>query len=105
MRQDFRTNLSVDCISNAFVSADDCFDHDHDHDCDCDCFCDRDCDRDCDFDCVEFTVPSGIDVILCIEETVSALIGDQLVVLAETNFEPRVVDTFANVCRFPGCGE
>lgn len=103
LRQDFRTNLSVDCISNAFICAEDCCEHDHDCGCDCDCFCDRDCDR--DFDCVEFTVPSGIDVILCIEETVSALIGDQLVVLAETSFEPRVVDTFANVCRFPGCGE
>lgn len=104
LRQSYLTNLTVDCISNAFISAEDC-----DFDCnisrrpDCDCNCD--CDDDFDCDCLEFTIPSGIDLILCIEETVSALIGDQVVVLADTGFEPRVVDTFANVCRFPGCGE
>lgn len=87
LRQDFETTLSVDCISKAFISAE---------------HCDP---RDCDCDCFDFTVPSGIDLILCVQETVSALIGDQLVVLAENNFTPRVVDTFANVCRFPGCGE
>ena len=105
LRQDYLTKLTVDCISNAFISAEDCFDCDrnHDSDCDCDCDCRHDCD--CDFDCFEFTIPSGIDLILCIEETVSALLGDQLVVLAETSFSPRVVDTFANVCKFPGCGE
>lgn len=107
LRQDYLTKLTVDCISNAFISAEDCFDcdrnHDRNHDCDCDCDCRNDCDF--DFDCFEFTIPSGIDLILCVEETVSALLGDQLVVLAETNFSPRVVDTFANVCRFPGCGE
>lgn len=105
LRQDYLTKLTVDCISNAFISAEDCFDCDRNHDsnCDCDCDCRHDCDF--DFDCFEFTIPSGIDLILCVEETVSALLGDQLVVLAETNFSPRVVDTFANVCRFPGCGE
>lgn len=105
LRQDYLTKLTVDCISNAFISAEDCFDCDRNHDsnCDCDCDCRHDCD--CDFDCFEFTIPSGIDLILCVEETVSALLGDQLVVLAETSFRPRVVDTFANVCRFPGCGE
>ncbi|MEW9078173.1 hypothetical protein [Terrisporobacter glycolicus] len=113
LRQDYLTKLTVDCISNAFISAEDCFDcdcdrdHDRHHDCDCDCDCDCDRRHDCDFDfdCFEFTIPSGIDLILCVEETVSALLGDQLVVLAETNFSPRVVDTFANVCKFPGCGE
>lgn len=103
LRQDYLTKLTVDCISNAFISAEDCFDCDKNHDCDCDCDCRNDCDF--DFDCFEFTIPSGIDLILCVEETVSALLGDQLVVLAETSFSPRVVDTFANVCKFPGCGE
>ena len=103
LRQDYLTKLTVDCISNAFISAEDCFDCDRNHDCDCDCDCRNDCDF--DFDCFEFTIPSGIDLILCVEETVSALLGDQLVVLAETSFSPRVVDTFANVCKFPGCGE
>ena len=113
LRQDYLTKLTVDCISNAFISAEDCFDcdcdrdHDRHHDCDCDCDCDCDRDHDCDFDfdCFEFTIPSGIDLILCVEETVSVLLGDQLVVLAETNFSPRVVDTFANVCKFQKCGE
>ena len=115
LRQDYLTKLTVDCISNAFISAEDCFncdcdrdrdrnhkcdrDHDRNHNCDCDCDCDFDC------DCFELTIPSGIDLILCVEETVSTLIGEQIVVLAETNFTPRVVDTFANVCSFPGCGE
>lgn len=103
LRQDYLTKLTVDCISNAFISAEDCFECDRNHDCDCDCDCRNDCDF--DFDCFEFTIPSGIDLILCVEETVSALLGDQLVVLAETSFSPRVVDTFANVCKFPGCGE
>lgn len=106
LRQSYLTNLTVDCISNAFISADDCeFDCNISirRDCDCDCNCD--CDDDADCDCLEFTIPSGIDLILCIEETVSDLIGDQMVVLADTGFEPRVVDTFANVCRFPGCDE
>ena len=104
LRQSYLTNLTVDCISNAFISAEDCnFDCDGNrrHDCDCDC----DCDDDFGCDCFDFTIPSGIDLILCVEETVSALIGDQIVVLADTGFEPRVVDTSANVCRFPGCGE
>ena len=105
LRQDYLTKLTVDCISNAFISAEDCFenncDHDRNHSCNCDCDCD--CDFDCD--CFELTIPSGIDLILCVEETVSTLIGEQIVVLAETNFTPRVVDTFANVCSFPGCGE
>ncbi len=103
LRQSYNTNLAVDCIANAFISANDF--------CDCDCDCDRDRDRDrrdrdrdCDFDFFDFTIPSGIDLILCVEETVSVLVGDQVVVLADNNINPRVVDTFANVCSFPNCG-
>lgn len=88
LRQDFRTSLTVDCISKVFISAEDC--------CGCNCDC----------DCYDLTIPSGIDLILCVEETVSVLINDQLIVLAESNaINPRVVDTFANVCSFPGCVE
>lgn len=109
LRQNYLTSLAVDCISNAFISAEDCYEDGNN--CDCSCDCDgghghghgNDCD--CECDCLEFTIPSGIDLILCVEETVSALIGDQIVVLAESNFAPRVVDTFANVCSFPNCGE
>ncbi len=89
LRQNYNTNLAVDCIANAFISANDC----------CDCKCD------CDDDLFDFAIPSGIDLILCVEETVSVLIGDQVVVLADNNVNPRVVDTFANVCSFPNCGE
>ena len=45
--------------------------------------------------------PNGIDLILCLEETVSILVTEQIVVLASLNsVEPRVVDTFAKVCDF-----
>ena len=40
LRQDYLTKLTVDCISNAFISAEDCFDCDRNHDSDCDCDCD-----------------------------------------------------------------
>ena len=87
LRQDYQTSLTVDCISKAYISAQDC----------CGCDCD---------DCFELTIPSGIDLICCIEETVSILISDQVVVLAVSQgINPRVVDTFANVCSFPSCGQ
>lgn len=86
LRQDYRTSLTVDCISKAHLSIDDC----------CGCDCD---------DYFELNIPSGIDLICCVEETVSVLISDQLVVLGVSGgVTPRVVDTFANVCSFPGCG-
>ncbi|WP_434797312.1 exosporium morphogenetic protein CdeC [Terrisporobacter vanillatitrophus] len=85
LRQDYQVALTVDCISKAFISAEDC--------CGCDC------------DCFELTIPSGIDLIACVEETVSVLVSDQLVVLGVSGgVTPRVVDTFANVCNFPSCG-
>lgn len=85
LRQDYQTALTVDCISKANLSAQDC--------CGCDC------------DCFELNIPSGIDLICCVEETVSVLINDQLVVLGVSEgINPRVVDTFANVCNFPSCG-
>ena len=63
------------------------------------------CGCDCD-DCFELSIPSGIDLICCIEETVSVLINDQIVVLGiSQGITPRVVDTFANVCSFPSCGQ
>lgn len=89
LRQDYRTNLTVDCISKAYLCAQDC--------CDCDC--------DCDCDYFELNIPSGIDLICCVEEIVSVLISDQVVVLGVSGgVTPRVVDTFSKVCTFPGCG-
>ena len=91
LRQDYRTSLTVDCISKAYLASKD--------------YCGCECDCDCD-DYFKLTIPSGIDLICCIEETVSLLINDQVVVLAVSQgINPRVVDTFANVCNFPGCGQ
>lgn len=85
LRQDYQTALTVDCISKAHLCAQDC--------CGCDC------------DCFELNIPSGIDLICCVEETVSVLISDRIVVLGISGgVDPRVVDTFANVCNFPSCG-
>lgn len=85
LRQDYKTNLTVDCISKAFISMEDCGV--------CDC-----CDT------FNLTIPSGIDLICCLEETVSILVNDQVVVLGVSQgVTPRVVDTFANVCSFPSC--
>lgn len=85
LRQDYNTNLTVDCISKAYISVQD--------------------NGGCDCDYYELNIPSGIDLIGCVEETVSVLISDQLVVLGISGgITPRVVDTFANVCSFPGCG-
>lgn len=86
LRQDYRTSLTVDCISKAYICVQDC----------CGCDCD---------DYFELNIPSGIDLICCVEETVSVLVSDQLVVLGVSGgVNPRVVDTFANVCNFPDCG-
>lgn len=86
LRQDYKTNLTVDCISKAYISVQDC----------CGCDCD---------DCFELNIPSGIDLICCVEEVVSVLVSDQVVVLAiSQGVTPRSVDTFANVCNFPSCG-
>ena len=49
----------------------------------------------------DFCIPNGIDLILCLEETVSILVSEQIVVLASLNsVEPRIVDTFSKVCDF-----
>ncbi len=87
LRQDYKTALTVDCISKAFISVED--------------YCGSDCD-----DCFELTIPSGIDLICCVEETVSVLINDRIVVLGVPNeINPRVVDTFSKVCKFSECGD
>lgn len=84
LRQEFNTQLTVDCIGKSilrFEETDDC---------------------ECIFD---LTIPNDIDLILCLEETVSALISEQIIVLgSRTPIEPRLVDTFAKVCDFERCG-
>ncbi len=74
LRQEYDVNLSVDCIGKALLSV---VDHS-----DCECFFNLD-------------IPNGIDVILCLQEVVSILRSEQIVVLASpTAVQPRVVDTF-----------
>lgn len=86
--EDYDVNLTVDCISKAYISAEPCG-------CECDCEC-----------CFNLEIPCGIDLICCLQEEVSVIVAEQLVVLAASQaVEPRVVDTFANVCTFPGCGK
>jgi hypothetical protein len=84
LRQEFNTRLTVDCIGKSILKFEE-----NEH---CECF----------FDLI---IPNDIDLILCLEETVSALISEQIVVLgSRTPIEPRLVDTFAKVCEFEHCG-
>lgn len=83
LRQDYQTNLTVDCIGKALLRF---VDHDG-----CECYYD-------------LCVPNGIDLILCLQCTVSTLINEQIVVLGAPNaIRPRIVDTFNKVCDFTTC--
>ncbi|WP_243155182.1 hypothetical protein [Romboutsia sp. CE17] len=87
LRQSYQVNLTVDCIGKGILSVEE------DPKCECECF-------------FNLFIPNGIDVILCLREVVSILVGEQLVVLASPNgITPRVVDTFASVCDFEQCGD
>ena len=80
LRQNFQTALTVDCIGKTLLK-----------------FVDESC-CECYYD---FCKPNGIDLILCLEEVVSILVNEQIVVLASPNaIDPRVVDTFSKVCEF-----
>lgn len=83
LRQNYQTSLTVDCIGKSFLS--------------CDC-----CDGERYYN---LEIPNGIDLVLCLQETVSILIGEQIVVLGSPQaIEPRIVDTFSKVCDFTDCG-
>ena len=83
LRQNFQTALTVDCIGKTLLK-----------------FVDENC-CECYYD---FCIPNGIDLILCLEEIVSVLVNEQIVVLASTNaIDPRTVDTFSKVCDFSAC--
>jgi hypothetical protein len=82
LRQDFQTSLTVDCIGKAFLR---CVDHDE-----CESYFD-------------LSIPNDIDLILCLQNIVSILINEQIVVLGAPNsIQPRIVDTFNKVCDFNG---
>lgn len=83
LRQDYQTNLTVDCIRKALLRF---VDHDG-----CESYFD-------------LCIPNGIDLILCLQLTVSTLISEQIVVLGSPNaIRPRIVDTFNKVCDFTTC--
>ena len=82
LRQQFRTSLTVDCIGKALLRKE------------------AEC-RPCEYH-FELIIPNGIDVILCLQEVVSTLITDRIVVLGSpVEIKPRLVDTFNQVCNFP----
>ncbi len=82
LRQEFQTALTVDCIGKCLLKVE-C----------CGCECDY-----------EVCIPNGIDLICCLEEVVSILVSEQIVVLGSAApIQPRIVDTFAKVCEFTGC--
>lgn len=80
LRQDFNTNITVDCIGKAILRY---VNHDG-----CECYYD-------------LCIPNDIDLVLCLQSTVSTLINEQIVVLGSPNaLKPRIVDTFNKVCDF-----
>jgi len=84
LRQDYQVALTVDCIGKAYLVAE------KKHHCKCH---------------YDFYVPNGIDLILCLEEVVSILTTEQIVVLGSAQgIKPRIVDNFTKVCDFPICG-
>lgn len=95
LRQDFQTNLTVDCIGKALLKHADrdycgeSYDDRHGHK-----------------NNYVLSIPNDIDLICCLQVVVSTLINDQIVVLGSAQaITPRIVDTFAKVCDFSGCGE
>lgn len=79
LRQDFQTQLTVDCIGKAIITQ-----HIVNNK-----------------PCFELEIPNGIDLVLCLQNIVSVLIEEQIVVLGgPTRIKPRLVDTFGNVCDF-----
>ncbi len=84
LRQSYQTNLTVDCIGKAILR----------------CICNECCES-----FFELCIPNNIDLIMCLQSTVSTLLNEQLVVLGSPNpIQPRIVDTFNKVCDFTTCG-
>lgn len=83
LRQNYQTQLSVGCIGTGLIS--------------------KECVNGCTT--YDFELPGGLDLVLCLQETISILKQAQVVVLGSTTqVQPRVVDNFAKVCDFSQCG-
>ncbi|WP_270647796.1 hypothetical protein [Paeniclostridium hominis] len=79
LRQDFQTQLTVDCIGKGIITQEIINNK----------------------PCFELDIPNGIDLVLCLQNIVSVLIKEQIVVLGgPTRIQPRLVDTFGSVCDF-----
>ena len=79
LRQDFQTQLTVDCIGKGIITQEMINNK----------------------PCFELDIPNGIDLVCCLQNTVSVLIKEQIVVLGgPRRIQPRLVDTFGSVCDF-----
>ncbi|WP_373598832.1 hypothetical protein [Paraclostridium bifermentans] len=79
LRQDFQTQLTVDCIGKGVITQEIINGK----------------------PCYELEIPNGIDLVLCLQNIVSVLIKEQIVVLGgPTKIQPRLADTFGSVCDF-----
>ncbi|SCH31501.1 Uncharacterised protein [uncultured Clostridium sp.] len=83
LRQDYQVSLTVDCVGKAYLCLVEVSD--------CECYYNLD-------------IPNGIDVVLCLQEVVSILVNERIVVLASpTQVSPRVVDNYSKLCDFTQC--
>ena len=83
LRQNYQTQLSVGCVGTGLIS--------------------KECINGCTT--YNFQLPGGLDLVLCLQEVVSILKQEQIVVLGSSSqVQPRVVDTFSKVCDFKQCG-
>ncbi|MGL5751439.1 MAG: exosporium morphogenetic protein CdeC [Paraclostridium sp.] len=83
LREVFKTQLTVDCIGKGIITQTSSNNQ----------------------TCYQLCIPNGIDLVCCLQNVVSVLMEEQIVVLGgPTVIEPRLVDTFGSVCDFSQFG-
>ena len=79
LREEFQTQLTVDCICKGVITQSTVNNQPY----------------------YSLSIPNGIDLICCLQNVVSVLMEEQIVVLgAPTAIQPRLIDTFGSVCDF-----
>lgn len=79
LREAFQTQLTVDCIGKGIITQTTVNNQPY----------------------YALSIPNGIDLVCCLQNVVSVLMEEQIVVLGgPTTIEPRLVDTFGSVCDF-----
>lgn len=79
LREAFQTQLTVDCIGKGIITQSTVNNQPY----------------------YTLNIPNGIDLVCCLQNVVSVLMEEQIVVLGGPNvIEPRLVDTFGSVCDF-----